>query len=255
MKMFWRLLSVAFIVLGLGTVDADAAKKKYIKVTAPVVTTVAKVAKKKPAVVAKSAPAKAAKALAKKKAAKKKAKPKPLSAEVCLARFILGEAGLEPTEGRKAVAYVAMNYAKKITRRSICKEVYSDRYSWHLIKRNRDTVRRTVGEDWVGAKKVAVAMLRNPVPPRPILKNATTYFVPSDSSEDGKSWIWENTYPLGSCEVAIDYQIGNHVFREERVHANRRGMICPRQKPEELTRVALIPIPRMKPAVKRIALK
>lgn len=69
--------------------------------------------------------------------------------------------------------------------------------------------------------------------------------------EKDLGWILANTYPLGGCE-GPDVRIGNHVFREERVHANRRGMICPRMKPTRLVR-PIIPIPRMKPT-KLIAL-
>ena len=197
--MFWRLISTALLTLVFLVNNAEAAKK-HTKVVKPV-------------------------------AATKAAKPNAPTAEVCLARLILGEAGAEPLKGQKAVAYVAVMYAKKMSRRSVCAEVYdSGRYSWTLSKLNRLTVAKTVGEPWKHAKKIAAEMIRKPLPPHPTLKYATTYYVPSESSDGGKQWILQNTYPL-DIAAASDFQIGNHVFREERVHANSRGVIYPRQKP------------------------
>jgi len=217
-----KKVSLPVVVVKVAKVLKKAhSKKKQLPVTIKKAKTVSP-----PVVIAKSKP---------------KLKPKPhvdQASVKCLARLVLGEAGDQPELGQIAVAYVAAQYAKKVTQRSVCDEVYdSQRYSWSLFPKNRKTVLETVGEPWLNAKAIALNMLQHTVPPRKLLTYATTYLVPSDSSKEGREWIMENTYPLGACEVNHDYRIEDHVFREERVHANMRGMICPQQKPRELARL------------------
>ncbi|TSC68124.1 MAG: hypothetical protein G01um101456_735 [Parcubacteria group bacterium Gr01-1014_56] len=146
-----------------------------------------------------------------------KKKPKSLTAVTCLTRLILGEAGLESTKSRKAVAYVAVHYAKKL-KRTVCKEFYSGRYSVTKCKRCMRIVIATAGEDWKKAKAVAIEMIENPVPPDPRLLGATTYVRWAHASKKGAGWIRQNTCRLAKSDV----QIGKHVFRKECVQPETR---------------------------------
>lgn len=233
--MLKRAISTVLIVLALLTVAwtatmsaAHAAKKKVRAVAA-----ITKVVKKKKVVQVhlKKVPTVAKKP---KRVVKKKPKPKSSTdSVVCLTRLTAGEAGTQSTLGRKAVAYVAMHYAKTVSYRSVCDEARDkERYSYNGDKRNLRTVKNTVGKPWQELKKIAVEIIRNyPRPPLPLLEHATTYLVVADSSKEGKGWIMENTYPLGLCE-APDTQIGDHVFRTERTYAwEKLGVVCPQQNP------------------------
>ena len=169
------------------------------------------------------------------KQAKQKA-PDPVQVN-CLAKLGLGEAGDEPPLAQKVVLYVTKNYSQRVTFRSVCKETRDEgRYSYLLFGENMKTIRRTVranGKDWTDVKARAFEVLRDyPEPPLKELEHATTWYKKADSTPNGTGWILENTYPIGFCDVNKDFQLGDHVFRIEKVYAWKiLGIVCPKQKP------------------------
>jgi spore germination cell wall hydrolase CwlJ-like protein len=116
----------------------------------------------------------------------------------CLAKNIYHEAGVEPVEGKYAVAQVTLNRLK--TGRwghSICDVVYSKaQFSWTLSKRK--VREQPKGELWAESQAVARTVLDKGVRV-PSLAQSTYYHA-------------DYVNPLWSKSVVKIQQIGQHIF-------------------------------------------
>jgi spore germination cell wall hydrolase CwlJ-like protein len=117
----------------------------------------------------------------------------------CLAKNIYHEAGIEPVEGKFAVAQVTLNRLKQGRwGRGICKVVHSpSQFSWTLNKRK--VQEQPKGELWAESVAVARIVLDKGVRV-PSLAQSTYYHA---------DWIKK---PLWTKSVVKIQQIGQHVF-------------------------------------------
>lgn len=117
----------------------------------------------------------------------------------CLAKNIYHEAGVEPIEGKFAVAQVTLNRLKaKRWGNSICSVVYSKaQFSWTLNKKK--VHEQPKGELWAESKAVAKKVLVQGVRV-PSLQEATYYHT---------DYIRP---PVWSRSVAKIQQVGQHIF-------------------------------------------
>ena len=116
----------------------------------------------------------------------------------CLARNIYHEAGIEPIEGKFAVAQVTLNRLKsKRWGNNICDVVYApSQFSWTLSKRKRYEQPR--GELWNESQQVARIVLDRGVRV-PSLQDSTYYHA-------------DYVKPLWSKSVVKIQQVGQHIF-------------------------------------------
>jgi len=120
----------------------------------------------------------------------------------CLAKNIYHEAGVEPIEGKFAVAQVTLNRLKSGRwGRDICKVVYAKaQFSWTLSKKKR--AEQPKGQLWAESQAVARSVLDR------------GYRVPSLA----QSTLYHADYikpPLWTKSVAKIQQIGQHIFYEK----------------------------------------
>lgn len=117
----------------------------------------------------------------------------------CMAKNIYYEAGVEPVEGKFAVAQVTLNRLKaKRWGNSVCDVVYSKaQFSWTLNKKKRHE--QPKGQLWAESQQVTKQVLALGVRV-PSLKEATYYHT---------DYIKP---PLWSRSVAKIQQIGQHIF-------------------------------------------
>ena len=116
----------------------------------------------------------------------------------CLAKNIYHEAGVEPIEGKFAVAQVTLNRLKQgYWGHSICDVVYSKaQFSWTLSKRKRHE--QPKGELWAESLTVARTVLDKGVRV-PSLAQSTYYHA-------------DYVKPLWAKSVVKIQQVGQHIF-------------------------------------------
>ena len=116
----------------------------------------------------------------------------------CLAKNIYYEAGVEPIEGKYAVAQVTLNRLKAGNwGNSICNVVYSkSQFSWTLNKKKRWA--QPKGDLWVESKAVARTVLDKGVRV-PSLAHSTYYHA-------------DYVKPLWAKSVVKIQQVGQHIF-------------------------------------------
>ncbi len=116
----------------------------------------------------------------------------------CLARNIYHEAGVEPIEGKFAVAQVTLNRLKQGTwGKDICSVVYARaQFSWTLSKKKRQE--QPKGELWNESQQVARIVLDRGVRV-PSLAQSTYYHA-------------DYVKPLWAKSVVKIQQIGQHIF-------------------------------------------
>ena len=116
----------------------------------------------------------------------------------CLAKNIYHEAGVEPIEGKFAVAQVTLNRLKQGSwGKSICDVVYSKaQFSWTLSKKKR--YEQPKGELWAESRAVARTVLDRGVRV-PSLAQSTYYHA-------------DYVKPLWAKSVVKIQQIGQHIF-------------------------------------------
>jgi spore germination cell wall hydrolase CwlJ-like protein len=119
--------------------------------------------------------------------------------EECLAKNIYHEAGIEPTEGKFAVAQVTLNRLRKGTwGNNICSVVYAKaQFSWTLYKKRK--YEQPKGQLWAESQRVAHAVLAKGYRV-PVLADSTLYH--ADYIKD----------PIWVKSVAKVQQIGQHIF-------------------------------------------
>jgi len=116
----------------------------------------------------------------------------------CLAKNIYHEAGVEPIEGKFAVAQVTLNRLKQGRwGNDICSVVYAKaQFSWTLSKRKRNE--QPKGELWNESQQVARTVLDKGVRV-PSLAQSTYYHA-------------EYVRPLWAKSVVKIQQVGQHIF-------------------------------------------
>jgi spore germination cell wall hydrolase CwlJ-like protein len=122
----------------------------------------------------------------------------------CLAKNIYHEAGVEPTEGKYAVAQVTINRLKSGRwGKDICSVVYAkSQFSWTLYKKRR--VEQPKGPLWEESKAVARSVLDRGVRV-PSLSNSMLYH-----ADYIKPPVWTRTRTVAKIQ-----QVGQHIFYEK----------------------------------------
>lgn len=252
--MLWGILiKLAVILLFLIVTGHDAyafaSLRSTVAVPAPLIIQVAK--KQHPGVKKMNRAKMANKVLHKKRAPQRAKKSEvvvsnydfaPLSPELCLARNMVGEGELEPEDSLRGITYVAIRHARE-KRRSICAEVYSCRYSWACIKRNRRYVHGFKLKALRPYLAIARDMLAHPVPPYKEIEKADGYVhVNKDlSTERGWGWMQRNTHSL--CVT-----IGSHEYRIAKPKAEYVTVRAGKDKKGRGIKVTIaLPMPRTPP--------
>ncbi|HYF13412.1 MAG TPA: hypothetical protein VD928_03905 [Candidatus Paceibacterota bacterium] len=231
--MAWKKIvsCVAIVGLLLGTLDAEAAKRRGKRAMSAAQTAV-EVVKKQKAKAAKNARTAV-------KAVKKQVKKiLPIPEDELLGMLILAEAGSQPPEGQKMVAYVVVMSAKdngesirqEITKKNryspLNKDKKSRRY-WRSINKQRQLQTKA----YLEALAIGREMKRDPRPPSgyEALRDARYFRNPLASSPGGNRWFIKNTAPVMFIE--------DHLFSIDR---ERWASVAPypRHKPTKAEMIA-----------------